>query len=150
VVFRHEAADVFRARAIGSLEQLVVRIAHLEMTEPGGSGRAGDGHAISPVELAGDPRHVEPDEVQLIVGVVGQRALGKLELLVPADLGRNPDYGPDDSGQRPVLQLGHRLRVAELLPAEGQVQEQVADGEDAQSSEPLLIEGLDFGQLLHR
>jgi len=79
------------------------------MTEPGGSGRAGDGHAISPVELAGDPRHVEPDEVQLIVGVVGQRALGKLELLVPADLGRNPDYGPDDGGQRPVLQLGHQL-----------------------------------------
>src|SRR6202011_6053762 len=150
VVLRHEAADGPRANAITALEELVVWIAHLAALEAVTPDRPGHSHPIAAVQLTGHPQLVEPDDVQLIAGVVHERGLRQLQLLVPADLRRYPQDGADYGRERSVDQLRDRPGIAELLPAEGKLEQEVAHRDDPKRGKPFLINGLDLGQLGHR
>jgi len=132
-----------------AFQLFVVGVAHLE-TESRGPDCSRDRDAIALFQLVRDPGLVEPDEIQVVVVVVLQRRLRHLQLLEPADLGRDLDDRARDGRQRAGSQLRNRLWVAELVPCEWQVQEQIADRADSERGETLQIQRLDLGKLLDR
>ena len=146
VVLRHEPADVFRPGVFPAVEFLVVGIAHLETAVTRCLDGPGQRHSIAAVQLARDPWLIEPDDVQLIVGAVHEDGLGEPESLVFADLWRDLADGASDGGERPVGQVRDRLWLAELLPAKGEVEKEVADRLDAERPQALEVERPDLGQ----